>query len=109
VSVCPKKYLNQIWDLEHSYRNEIHRTIVNVHLISALYFINHSFFHCELLRAPYTIPAMKCNLGMIYNYAGMRVGIEYLTESVQKLPQELVIPNDQIRILDSIGQGELGS
>ena len=33
VSVCPKKYLNQIWDLEHSYRNEIHRTIVNVHLI----------------------------------------------------------------------------
>jgi len=43
------------------------------------------------------------------NYAGIRVGTVHLTESVQKLPQELVIPNDQIRVLDSIGQGGLCS
>jgi len=43
------------------------------------------------------------------NYAGIRVGTVHLTESVQKLPQELVIPNDQIRVLDSIGQGGLYS
>ena len=55
------------------------------------------------------MPAMKCNLEKIYNYAGVRVGTVHLTESVQKLPQELVIPNDQIRVLDSIGQGGLCS
>ena len=37
----------------------------------------------------------------------MRVGTENLTESIEKLPKELVIPNDQIRLLESIGQGEI--
>ena len=37
---------------------------------------------------------------------GVRAGNEHLTESVQKLPKELVIPNDQIKLLDSIGQGK---
>ena len=32
--------------------------------------------------------------------------LEMNTESIQKLPKELVIPNDQIKLLDSIGQGE---
>ena len=30
-----------------------------------------------------------------------------ITESIEKLPKELVIPNDQIQLLESIGQGEL--
>ena len=29
-----------------------------------------------------------------------------LTESVEKLPRQLVIPNDQIQLSESIGQGE---
>jgi len=37
----------------------------------------------------------------------MLVGSVHLTESVDKLPEKLVIPNDQIRLLESIGQGEL--
>ena len=37
---------------------------------------------------------------------GVRAGNEHLTESVQNLPKELVIPNDQIKLLNSIGQGE---
>ena len=40
------------------------------------------------------------------NCAGVRAENEHLTESVQKLPKELVIPNDQIKLLNSIGQGE---
>ena len=31
----------------------------------------------------------------------------HVAESIEKLPQELVIPNDQIRLLDSIGQGKV--
>ena len=38
------------------------------------------------------------------NCAGVRDGNEQLTKSVQKLQRELVIPNDQIKLLDSIGQ-----
>lgn len=40
-------------------------------------------------------------------YAGMLVGSVHITESVDKLPQQLVIPNDQIQLLDSIGQGDV--
>ena len=44
----------------------------------------------------------------MYNvhFAGMKIGTIHLTESALKLPQELVIPNDQIQLLNSIGQGE---
>ena len=44
---------------------------------------------------------------VVLNHTGMQVGSLHLTESAEKLPQELVIPNDQIRLLESIGQGEL--
>ena len=44
---------------------------------------------------------------IVLNHTGMQVGSLHLTESAEKLPQELVIPNDQIRLLESIGQGEL--
>ena len=37
----------------------------------------------------------------------MLVGTVHVAESIEKLPQELVIPNDQIRLLDSIGQGKV--
>jgi len=37
----------------------------------------------------------------------MLVGSVHLAESVDKLPQELVIPSDQIQLLESIGQGGL--
>ena len=36
----------------------------------------------------------------------MQIGTIHLTESALKLPKELVIPNDQIQLLNSIGQGE---
>ena len=36
----------------------------------------------------------------------MKIGTIHLTESAQKLPKELFIPNDQIKLLNSIGQGE---
>ena len=48
---------------------------------------------------------MIVTIGMC-NCAGVPDGNEHLTESVQKLPKELVIPNNQIKLLDSIGQGE---
>ena len=37
----------------------------------------------------------------------MKIGTIHQTE-LQKLPEELVIPSDQIKLLDSIGQGEPG-
>ena len=37
----------------------------------------------------------------------MLVGSVHLAESVEKLPRELVIPNDLIQLLESIGQGEI--
>ena len=37
----------------------------------------------------------------------MKIGTLHQTE-LQKLPEELVIPSDQIKLLDSIGQGEPG-
>jgi len=40
-------------------------------------------------------------------YAGMLVGSVHITESVDKLPQQLVIPDDQIQLLESIGQGDV--
>ena len=43
---------------------------------------------------------------VILQYTGMLVGSLHLTELAQKLPQELVISDDQIRLLESIGQGE---
>ena len=44
----------------------------------------------------------------MYNvhFAGMKIGTIHLTESALKLPQELVIPNGQIQLMNSIGQGE---
>ena len=42
------------------------------------------------------------------NYIGMVTGNMYLTESAHKLPKELIIPNDQLHLLNSIGQGEAG-
>ena len=50
-------------------------------------FVNHEYCHLKL-------------------YTGMLVGSLHLTESAQKLPQELVISDDQFRLLESIGQGE---
>ena len=32
----------------------------------------------------------------------------HLTESAHKLPKELIIPNDRLHLLNSIGQGETG-
>ena len=32
----------------------------------------------------------------------------HLTESAHKLPKELIIPNDRLHLLGSIGQGEPG-
>jgi len=40
-------------------------------------------------------------------YTGMLVGSVHITESVDKLPQQLVIPDDQIQLLESIGQGDV--
>ena len=42
-----------------------------------------------------------------YACAGMRDGNRHMNESVKKLPHELVIPNNEIHLLESIGQGEL--
>ena len=42
------------------------------------------------------------------NYAGMLTGSMHLTESAHKLPKELIIPNDRLHLLGSIGQGEPG-
>ena len=48
-----------------------------------------------------------------YNFAGKQIqdndyeGTLVQNESVGKLPRDLVIPNNQIRLMDSIGQGEL--
>ena len=49
----------------------------------------------------------------VYNFAGKQIqdndyeGTLVQHESVGKLPRDLVIPNNQIRLMDSIGQGEL--
>ena len=40
------------------------------------------------------------------DYAGMVTGNMHLTESAHKLPKELIIPNDRLHLLNSIGQGE---
>ena len=42
------------------------------------------------------------------NYAGLLTGNMHLTESAHKLPKELIIPNDRLHLLNSIGQGECG-
>ena len=36
----------------------------------------------------------------------MVTGTMHLTESAHKLPKELIIPNDRLQLLNSIGQGE---
>ena len=59
-----------------------------------------SLSHWNLPNAWYIHNNQMCNC------AGVRAENEHLTESVQKLPKELVIPNDQIKLLNSIGQGE---
>ena len=51
----------------------------------------------------------------VYNFAGERIQVNAYKyqgtlvqhESVGKLPRDLVIPNNHIRLMDSIGQGEL--
>lgn len=43
----------------------------------------------------------------VYTYAGMQAGSRHINESMKKLPQELVIPNSEIHLLESIGQGEI--
>ena len=79
-----------------------------------LYFIiHHSFLSLSIWDLHYDHACLTWNeiLGWYTHtdYAGMHAGTVYLTESVQKFPQELVIPNDRIRVLDSIGQGGLCS
>ena len=80
---------------DEQYCNERYSTLAQSELNACQYFV----IHWNFPNAWYVTIRM-CNC------AGVRAGNEHLTESVQKLPKELVIPNDQIKLLDSIGQGE---